>query len=145
MGLEEEYCDGEQYLCMFQDGCNENITCGEGVCMDGLCLPDDAENHCDAIMADFDAAANGCATIVVFDGLKKGFDCLHKYVNNLYGDCVHQQDPDMDECSHTLVIGGEIIHVFEHSIELLKTHPTVLVERLMVSMAKDNSMFVKMQ
>merc|ERR1719199_1069323 len=99
-------CDGVYSLCMYQDGCNENITCGEGTCSDGICSPTD-DHECDSVMQGFEAAANDCSAIVVFDGLKKGFDCLHKYVDDLKGDCEHQPDADMEECIHMAVIGNE--------------------------------------
>merc|ERR1719453_1056128 len=144
-GRKLEACDGIDSLCLYQDGCNVNVTCGEGACVDGTCLPATDEYECDAIMQEFTDAANNCSTLVVIDGIEEGFTCLHKYVDDLYGDCVHTTDPDMDECTHISVIGTEIIHAFEHSIELLKTHPDILVEKMMMAMGTDPAAFSKMQ
>jgi hypothetical protein len=149
-------CDGVSKLEMFSP-CGENVTvnatlslfaiseCCEGECTEGVCLPTHDDSGCSSIMEEFGSAADNCSTLVVIDGLAEGFNCLHKYVDDLYGDCVHVPDPDMEECGHILVIGKEIIHAFEHSIEALKTHPDLLVEKFMAKMAEDKGAFAKMQ
>jgi hypothetical protein len=139
-------CDGIMELCLFQDGCGvfENITCGQGECNEGTCLPFD-DFTCDDLMSNFEAAADGCSTLVVIDGLKEGFDCLHKFVDDMYGDCAHVPGADMEECAHALTLGKEIIHAFEHSIEVLKTDASLLVNKMMATMAMNPDMFGKMQ
>jgi hypothetical protein len=156
-----EACDAISKLCVYQEGCGTNVTladgsevtayCAEGECSkDGYdevmrCMPIPPKFECDDVMNEFKEAANNCSTLVVIDGLEEGFNCLHKYVDDLYGDCVHVPSPDMEECSHILVIGMEIIHAFEHAVEVLKTHPEELVEKLMESMTNNADLFIKMQ
>jgi hypothetical protein len=149
------HCDGYSKLELFMDGCGKNVTlkdgnktiseCCEGACSEGTCLPSHDDSGCSSIMESFGSAADNCSTLVVIDGLKEGFNCLHKFVDDLYGDCVHVPDPDMEECGHILVIGKEIIHAFEHSIEMLKTHPDLLVDKFMAKMAEDKGSFGMMQ
>jgi hypothetical protein len=155
-----ETCDGITKLCAYQEGCNTTVNvggvdvltvCVEGVCSKDSydevqrCLPVPPKIACDDVMNEFKDAANNCSTLVVIDGLEEGFNCLHKYVDDLYGDCVHVPDPDMETCSRTLVIGIEIIHAFEHAVEMLKTSPKTLVEKLMESMTTNADLFIKMQ
>jgi hypothetical protein len=150
----ESGCDGMTKKCMYQD-CGGNFTlpygnltttsCYEGECVDGVCLPVADDFQCDAVMQEFEAAAQNCSTLVVIDGIAEGFECLGKYVADLYGDCTHQPDPDMEACSHTLVIGTEIIHAFEHAIEQLKTDPTLLVEKMMYIVSSNSDLFGKMK
>merc|ERR1719331_949950 len=149
------HCDGYSKLELFMDGCGKNVTlkdgnttiseCCEGACSEGTCLPSHDDSGCSSIMESFGSAADNCSTLVVIDGLKEGFNCLHKFVDDLYGDCVHVPDPDMEECGHILVIGKEIIHAFEHSIEMLKTHPDLMVDKFMAKMAEDKGSFGMMQ
>jgi hypothetical protein len=96
-------------------------------------------------MAGFEEKANDCSAIVVFDGLKKGFECLQKYVDDLKGDCEHVPNADMEECIHMGVIGDEIFEAFKHSIEILKVQPEVLVSKLKENMVMATDVFTKMQ
>jgi hypothetical protein len=147
-------CDGAGLKCLYQP-CGGNATlsdgnmtiaeCGEGTCQGGMCMPGMGDMDCAAIMDEFEEASNNCSTLVVIDGIAEGFACLHKYINGLYGDCVHVPNPDMEECGHSKMVGEEIIHEFEHAIEVMKTKPADLVDKMMEKMATDASFFGKMQ
>jgi hypothetical protein len=147
-------CDGAGLKCLYQP-CGGNATlsdgnmtiavCGEGTCQGGMCMPGMDDMDCAAIVDEFEEASNNCSTLVVIDGIAEGFACLHKYINGLYGDCVHVPNPDMEECGHSKVLGEEIIHEFEHAIEVMKTKPADLVDKMMEKMATDASFFGKMQ
>merc|ERR1719230_1237969 len=121
-------CDGAGLKCLYQP-CGGNATladgnitiaeCGEGTCQGGMCMPGMGDMDCAAIMDEFEEASNNCSTLVVIDGI--------------------------EECGHSKVVGEEIIHEFEHAIEVMKTKPADLVDKMMEKMATDASFFGKMQ
>jgi hypothetical protein len=52
---------------------------------------------------------------------------------------------DMEECSHILVVGQDILHLFEHELEGIKTNTTKLTHIMMMQMVAEPDAFEKMQ
>jgi hypothetical protein len=119
--------------------CNETMPCdGSAECLFGECV------DCGDILSAFEEEANKASTLVVVDGIEAGFGELQKFVDGMYGDCLAAGE-EMSECSHLKVIGTTIVHTFEHSIEMLKKDPELLVHKLMEAMADDAAVFSQMQ